>query len=896
MKTETNPQLTVGLCSACGGVGLTAAGRQCPSCKGVPAGVQDVLRQAQDVLRQAQDGALVWTRALSAYGVAYRRARRSFKTIRLLAVIVIAGLLWTWYGWLVYLALGQGFPVASVNGVWFWIGALFAAYAVSCAMRWGRPVYKVSEVRGQKVPDIKIAMTTELLDVIDDAYRVAAARKDAEVAAPHFLLALVKLAVVQNMFVRLSIHPDTITNAAISLLGTPAGTTAPVVSQETFALLFHAFLEAEGAHQLQVRASDLLLVTVRALPSLQEQLYDIGADMRKFNNVVAWVRSRAQLRDQLRIFRVIARTRPTSGIDRAMTAMATPMLNQFSEDVTLRAQFGYIGAIVGRDREIADVLHLFEGGAAGALLIGDAGVGKMAIVEGVAQKMVLEEVPENLKDKRLVRMEISSLLSGVSASEAGERLLEMLLEVQRAGNIVMCIPDIHTLVAAREGGEGALNVAGVLQEVVERSHIPVIGTTSPELYRRVIKGSPLEGLMRPLTLEPMDSNQTVQVLQTKVGIAEYEQQVYFSYDALEAIADFARKHLQDQQMPESAIALMKEVAVMVKNKKGKDSLVTREHVAEAVAEKTKIPVTSLNEEEGEKLMRLEEEMHKRLIGQDEAVTAVANALRRARAKLTSGKRPIANFLFVGPTGVGKTELAKTIAAVYFGGEDKMLRFDMSEYQTPDSIYRLIGQTDKQGSGLLTEAVRSQPFSLLLLDELEKADKQVLNLFLQVMDDGRLTDSVGRVVDFTNVILIATSNAGSQFIQDEVRAGAAYETIQEGLLTKELRNHFTPEFINRFDGVIVFHPMTEDNIRQVARLMLGSLAKKIEEQYGAVLTVTDHALEELAAAGFDPQFGARPMRRAIQEHVENALAKILLEQKVERGSKIIYDAGGAVRIE
>lgn len=883
MKTETNPQLTVGLCTACNGVGLSAAQKKCPSCQGTPVGITD------------EKGALVWTRALSQYGVAYRKARRGFKTIRLLMVSIIALLLLAWYGWLVYLALGQGFTIASANGLWFWLGALFAAYAVSLALRYGRPVYKVSEIRSQKIPNIKLAMTTELLDVIDDAYTIAASRKDAEVHVPHLLLALAKVTVIQNMFVRLGVHPDAITNAATALLGTPAGTTTPIVSQETFALLFHAFHESENAHQLQVRVSDLLLVTVRALPSLQEQFYDLGVDMRKFNNVVAWVRSRAQLQDQLRIFRIIARTRPTSGIDRAMTATATPMLNQFSEDVTLRAQFGYIGAIVGRDQEISDVLHLFEGGAGGVLLIGDAGVGKMAIVEGVAQKMVLEEVPETLKDKRLVRMEISSLLSGVSASQAGERLLEMLMEVQRAGNIVMCIPDIHTLVAAREGGEGALNVAGVLQEVVDRSRIPVIGTTSPELYRRVIKGSPLEGLMRPLTLEPMDSNQTVQVLQTKVGIAEYEQQVYFSYDALEAIADFARKHLQDQQMPESAIALMKEVAVMVKNKRGKNTLVTREDVAEVVAEKTKIPVTSLQEEEGEKLMRLEEEMHKRVIGQDEAVTAVANALRRARAKLTSGKRPIANFLFIGPTGVGKTELAKTIASVYFGGEDKMLRFDMSEYQTPDSIYRLIGQTDKQGSGLLTEAVRSQPFSLLLLDELEKADKQVLNLFLQVMDDGRLTDSVGRVVDFTNVILIATSNAGSQFIQDQVRSGAAYETIQEGLLTKELRAHFAPEFLNRFDGVIVFHPMTEDNIRQVARLMIGSLAKKIEEQYGAALTVTDPALDELARLGFDPQFGARPMRRAIQEHVENAIAKILLEQKVERGSTIVYDVGGVVRV-
>ncbi|OGL88754.1 hypothetical protein A3H75_00390 [Candidatus Uhrbacteria bacterium RIFCSPLOWO2_02_FULL_51_9] len=884
MSSEQNPQLTIGLCRTCNGVGVDVKQKRCAVCKGIAVGLSD------------DKGSLAWTRVLTPEGVALRSAMSYLKALRLAAVIIASAGFLGWYAWLLYTVTSQQQPISTVNGVWFWIGALFLAYAISLAMRQGRLVYKVSEVRVQKIPDIALAMTDELLGVIDRAYRIAAERKDAEVLPAHFLLALAKLSAVQSMFVRLSVHPDAITKLAEQLLGSAAGVARPVVGQETFALLFHAFREAEQAHQLQVRSSDLLLVTVRALAALQEQLYSLGVSMEKLNNVVAWVRNHAQLKDQLHIFRQIARTRPTSGIDRAMTAIATPLLNQFSEDITLAAQFGHLGAIVGRDREIDQVVQLFEGGAPGALLIGDAGVGKMAIVEGVAQRMVLEEVPAVLKDKRLVSLSISSLLSGVSPSEAGERLLAMLFEVQRSGNIVLSIPDIHTLVAAQEGGEGALNVAGVLKEVIERSGIPVIATTSPEHFRRLVRGSVLEGMFSPVTIAPMEVSQTIHVLETKVGIVEYEQGVFFSYDALEAVADFARKHLQDSPMPESAISLMKEVAVAVKNKKGANTLISAEDAAEVVAKKTNIPVTAIKEEEGDKLLRLEEMMHKRLIGQDEAVTAVANALRRARAKLTSGKRPIANFLFVGPTGVGKTELAKTIAEVYFGGEDKMVRFDMSEYQTPDSIYRLIGQPDTQGSGLLTEAVRSQPFSLLLLDELEKADKQVLNLFLQVMDDGRLTDSVGRVVDFTNVILIATSNAGSQYIQDQVRAGAAYETIQEGLLTKELRNYFTPEFVNRFDGVIVFHPMTEETIRHVARLMIGSLAKKIEEQYGATLTVTDGALEELAVAGFDPQFGARPMRRAIQEHVENAIAKILLEQKVGRGSTITYDVGGVVMVE
>jgi len=306
-------------------------------------------------------------------------------------------------------------------------------------------------------------------------------------------------------------------------------------------------------------------------------------------------------------------------------------------------------------------------------------------------------------------------------------------------------------------------------------------------------------------------------------------------------------------------------------------------------------VTTISEDESSKLLRLEEEMHKRVIGQHQAVLLVANALRRARAEIRSQKKPIANFLFLGPTGVGKTELAKTIADVYFGGEDRMIRVDMSEYQDKSGIYRLIGQPGQQGSGILTEAVRQHPFSLVLFDEMEKADPDVLNLFLQVFDDGRLTDSVGRLIDFTNTIIIATSNAGTQYVADQLGKGVELEEIRQSLIRGELKKYYRPEFLNRFDGIVLFRALDREEIKQVAGLMLKRVEKDLEKR-GVFLRVDAAALESLADVGFDPEFGARPMRRAIQDTVENNLAELVLGGKLKRRDTVVIGEGGKIKVE
>jgi len=423
----------------------------------------------------------------------------------------------------------------------------------------------------------------------------------------------------------------------------------------------------------------------------------------------------------------------------------------------------------------------------------------------------------------------------------------------------------------------------------------IFATATIDGYNRHIVNSQIGGSLSKVAIKEMDGDQSIQALESNIGMIEYKQNVFFSYDALSRSVKLASKLLRDQPLPGSALELLTEAASYVKNKKDNNIIVSAEDVAKIVSHKTGVPVTSISEDESSKLMRLEEEMHKRIIGQDEAVDIVANALRRARAEIRSTKKPIASFLFLGPTGVGKTELAKTIAEVYFGGENRMIRIDMSEFQDKTGIYRLIGQPGQKGTGLLTEAVRQQPFSLVLLDEMEKADPDILNLFLQVFDDGRLTDSIGRVIDFTNTIIISTSNAGTTYVQDRLNQGIKVETIRQELIRGELKKYYRPEFLNRFDGIVLFRALVREEIKQIADLMLKRVASDLETR-GVELRVEDAALETLAGVGFDPEFGARPMRRAIQERVENQLADLVLSGKLKRRDIVVLGDNTEIRIE
>ncbi|MFA5813474.1 MAG: ATP-dependent Clp protease ATP-binding subunit [Patescibacteria group bacterium] len=746
----------------------------------------------------------------------------------------------------------------------------------------------------KKRRDIALVFTPEARKVIEEAYRVAIAQKAEFVDPFHLFYALLSAVKIGNIFVRFGISIQLVKAHISKLFENKQSGHEPIINNDMMEILFGAYDKATLEKQEYVEITDLLYAAVRQSEALQEILYDLKIDQQKLANVIEWIRIRERLRRQYFAIRKAGSRRSKYGLDRAMTAVATPYLNSFSQDVTMAAKYGHLAPIVARDKEIDEIFRIIEGGRQSVLLVGDRGVGKTSIIEGIAERMIEDAVPDILKDKRLVQLSTSALLAGTTVSGAQERLLRIMNEVSRAKNIILFINNLHDLVGA--GGEGGgLDVSETLAEYLGPGRFFTFATTTVEGYNKFIINTQIGKVFSRVDIREMDQNQAIQALESKVGGIEYKQKVFFSYDALEKSVALAGRFLQDSRLPESAIEIMSESASLVRSNKGENNLVTAEDAAAVVGEKTGIPTASISEDESAKLLRLEEEMHKMVIGQEEAVNLVANALRRARAEVRSQKRPIANFLFLGPTGVGKTELAKTIAKVYFGGEDKMVRIDMSEYQDQVSIYRLIGQPGKKGTGILTEAVRQKPFSLVLLDEMEKADPNVLNLFLQVFDDGRLTDSMGRLIDFTNTIIIATSNAATAYVQEQIAKGAALEEIRQALIRVKLKQYYKPEFLNRFDGIVLFKSLEREEIKQVASLMLKRVAKDLEQR-GVELRVEEAALESLAEIGFDPQFGARPMRRAIQDKVENKLAELILSNKLKRRDVVVLGEGAEIRVE
>lgn len=749
---------------------------------------------------------------------------------------------------------------------------------------------EIRHLKKDEVQNISTAFTTEALQTLERAYGVAVSLHAPAVTIHHLFSAILDTSDGATVFLRLIIPIKEMKKRIASLLHDEGSAGLPYIHESVWNAVFEAYERAWSARESRVGVVDLLQAVVDGDETVRDVLFDVGVKPESIHQVIEWVRIVDRIQRGAISKARGSRGRNSGDTNRSMTAIATPFLNSFSTDITRESWHGYTEPMVGRESEIESIFRILQGGGMSVLLVGEHGVGKRAIVHGIADLMIGENVPAVLQDKRLVELDVPRLLSGVNASEAQERLLTVLHEIEMSGNIILVIPSIEKMIGISGGGSQSLDVASVLaQELGKRSFL-TIATTTPGAFSKVIANQEIGTVFQRVMIDEMDVNSAIQVVCAKAGYIEYKQSVWMSYLAIEHAVVMSQRYMHDSVLPHKAIEICNEVALHVRNKRGASSLVTPEDVSEIIAEKTKIPVTAVSEDEGEKLMRLESAMHARVVGQDEAVTLVANALRRSRAELRSGKRPIANFLFLGPTGVGKTELTKTIAEVYFGNEQQMIRLDMSEYQDAQAIYRLIGRPGEQGTGLLTEAVRQKPFSLVLLDEIEKADPNILNLFLQVMDDGRLTDSVGRVIDFTNVIVIATSNAGTSFVQEQMRLGATSDHIKNQLIHGELKSYFRPEFLNRFDAIVLFQPLTQEQIGKVARIMLSGIARKLEDR-GIFVDITEEGVASLAAAGFDPEFGARPLRRVIQDRVENAIAGLLLQNQVKRKDTIVIDAEG-----
>jgi ATP-dependent Clp protease ATP-binding subunit ClpC len=767
-----------------------------------------------------------------------------------------------------------------------------------------RPLKKLDGVLDyKKLPklDISGSLNDEMTIILENSYLLASKLKQKEVGTIHLFWSLLHSPRISNLLVRLNVD----INSLVALLKKylldqnkiRANGQRTVLSVHVQEILLSAFSDAYSNNQESVSVLNVVLFCYQKNTILQEILYELEISQNKIENAVKWFSINDKMRHDYKIFRKMARLKPSGNMNRSYTAIATPTIDYFSRDMTTMAKYGYFEACVAREKEIKQIFEAFEGGQSGVLLVGHPGVGKKTIIEGLAQLMVKEEVPDFLEDKRLVELDVSRLISGASPVQAQERLLSIINEMQKSKNIILFIENIENIMGIASGSEESLELSEVLAETLSRRGIYCLASVSSENYSRYIEGKALASSMAPIKVLEPSKDDAIYMVESKIAWIENKYGVYFDYSSIEETVDMSAKYINDKFLPEKAVDVIKAAAVKMSKLSQKDphkKVCTKNDIAEVISDITGILVSKVTESEGEKLMNLEQKIHDRMIGQEEAVTAVAGSLRRARAELREGTRPIASFLFLGPTGVGKTELAKTVSDIYFGDERYMIRLDMSEYQLADSVRKMIG--DVGGTlGYLTEAVRKKPFSLILFDEIEKAHPDILNLFLQILDDGRLTDGQGRTINFTNSIIIATSNAGALFIQQAVKENMEMEIIKQELIDVHLNKIMRPELINRFDGIIVFKPLTLDNILAIAKLMIKKIEKNLVAK-GMNLLFEEDGLLKLAKAGYDPKFGARPLRRLLQDKIENEIANLILARKISRRDTIIINKEGNLDVE
>ena len=721
----------------------------------------------------------------------------------------------------------------------------------------------------------------------------------------------------------------------------------PVYSPRTEKVLESAVAEAQNSGCEKAGTEHLLLAMLRETDCVGTRLlYTMGVNIQKLYAAVLGAMGYDNESIQEEFQAAKAMQNPGGS--------PTPALDQYSRDLTQMAAEGKLDPVVGREKEISRLIQILSRRTKNnPCLVGEPGVGKTAIAEGLAQRILAGSVPETIKDKRLVVLDLSGMVAGSKyRGEFEERIRKVVDEVRENQGILLFIDELHTIIGAG-GAEGALDASNILKPSLSRGELQIIGATTLEEYRKYIeKDAALERRFQPVTVEEPSEEEAYEILKGLRPYYERHHKVEILDEALEAAVKMSVRYINDRFLPDKAIDLIDEAASKVqlsgyqasseiedlsreiqeilqekeraiktgylslakecqekqkeaearleqlqvkeeKKNQRKSGKVDEKAVASIVSDWTKIPVQRLTEGETRRLAQLEKELHKRVIGQEEAVHAVSQAVKRGRVGLKDPNRPIGSFLFLGPTGVGKTELSKALAQAVFGSEQAMIRVDMSEYMEKHSVSKLIGSppgyVGYDEGGQLSEKVRRNPYSVILFDEIEKAHPDVFNILLQVLDDGHITDAHGRKVDFKQTIIIMTSNAGTQAIVEPKQLGFIsqkdekkdYEKMKSGVM-EEVRRLFKPEFLNRIDEIMVFHTLNKEEIRKIVLLLLKSLEKRCEEQMDIHLNVTNSAVDYIAEAGFDAKYGARPLRRAIQSKIEDRLANELLEGKIKRG--------------
>ncbi len=643
-----------------------------------------------------------------------------------------------------------------------------------------------------------------------------------------------------------------------------------------------SFVYGKKNRSRYVEKEHLLLGLLSSIPGIDNILSEFGIELKTIEETALWIVGKREDESKLYFWQEDYETSTISGFGHGLIGRVTPHLDAISVDYTKMAKKGRLKNIIGREDEIKKIAQLLGGSRENVLLIGEPGCGKTSIVMGMAHRIMHGTKYKTLQNKRIVNLQTGSLIAGSKTTgEIAEKLKDALDDAIGSGDIILFIDEIHALVGSVNEGEGYSTIFSILEPHLSSNQLQFIGATSIENYRKYIESiGSFSRLFEIVEIPESNQEDTLEILKYIADLQEVTFGVRITMPALLTILKLSGKLIHNRVLPDKAIdVLIRSVALVNDSTR----VVTSKVVEQEISEMTHIPVTAVTEEESEKLLNIYREMKKYVVGQDHALEKISSALKRARVGIRDEKKPIASFLFVGTTGVGKTETAKTLGKVYFGDETNMIRLDMSEYQHVDSIEKLIGSSDGKTRGLLTEAVRSKPFAVILLDEIEKAHHKILLTFLQVLDDARLTDSTGRTVDFTNTIIIATSNVGTKQIQSITEKSGSYEEI-EIVALKAVRENFAPEFLNRFTDIIVYKPLDLEHVRKIARILLYDVKGRTQEQ-NVKISFSEELIDELVKRGYNPQWGARPMARVIEDSVETHIAEKLLTKEIKRGDVV-----------
>ena len=802
---------------------------------------------------------------------------------------------------------------------------------------------------------MQTAYTAKAKKAIDIATRISKSLHHSYIGTEHILLGLLKegTGVASQVLADNGVEYDKVLELIEELIapGNAVAVLEDGLSPRAAHVLEVSKAEAARFHSEKIGTEHLLIAMIKETECVASRLLNtLSVNVQKMyvDTLIAMGEDVSQYKDEFQ----------NGKPGKWKNAEGTPSLDQFSRDLTELARDGKLDPVVGRETEIDRVIQILSRRSKNnPCLIGEPGVGKTAIVEGIAERIMGGMVPDTVLGKRVVSLDLSGIVAGSKyRGEFEERIKKVLAEVAKAGNVLLFIDEIHTIIGAG-GAEGAIDASNILKPALARGEVQVIGATTIEEYRKYIeKDAALERRFQPVVVEEPTEEEAISILKGLRGQYESHHHVTITDEAVEAAVRLSARYINDRFLPDKAIDLMDEAAAKVRlhvggdpreaaelrreiaesqetleqalsggdleaareaqtkrqeleekleklNAKAKQGgrrhhqTVGEDEIADVVSGWTKIPVKKLTEGEAARLKKLEAALHKRVIGQEEAVSAVAKAVRRGRVGLKDPKRPIGSFLFLGPTGVGKTEISKALAEAVFGQEQAMIRVDMSEYMEKHSVSKMIGSppgyVGHEDGGQLSEKVRRNPYAVILFDEIEKAHPDVFNILLQVLDDGHITDSQGRKVDFKNTIIIMTSNAGAQAIVEPKKLGFAsgndekqnYERMK-GSVMEEVRRIFKPEFLNRIDETIVFRALNKDDMKQIVGLMTKELAKRCETQLGITLVVRDAAKQYIVDKAYDPKYGARPLRRKIQDEIEDPLAEKLLDGSIRRGDEVI----------